>query len=524
MLNSRIPAMRNQALIGLSLLVAGLYLAWQLGGAIVGGNSQFLIFAALGFVACAVIVAILRSWRSGFYFFLIWLMFEDLVRKYMGNNLALFFGKDILLAFVYIAFYVKVRRGQEKTFRPPFMFFLSLFMWLAVLQVFNPNSPSIWYGLLGLKVYFYYVPLMFIGYALIHNDDDLRKFLARNALLAGVVSVLGIIQAIVGNSFLNPKILAPELADLGDLTKSTPISGQVFSLPPSVFVSSGRYADYLIVAFILAVGAAAYLLLYTRQNRKLILSVVGLIAVATLLSGSRTALVGVVASAIVLSVAYVWAAPWRQRQGDRVVKAIRRSAIAATLALVALVFLFPKQAAPRIAFFSETLSPNSATYEGSARGWSYPIGELEKVFEETYWVWGKGTGTASLGGQYVARLTGVRAFTAPEEGYAQMITEMGILAPSLWIVWVTSLIYSSWKVARRLRGTRFFPIAMAAVWYAFFLLGPQTYITIAHYQNYICNAYLWLLIGVLFRLPSLLAGPSLPPTAAPALTTSSPHE
>src|SRR4029077_4485641 len=112
-------------------------------------------------------------------------------------------------------------KGREKIFRPPFRVFLSLFFWLGVLQVFNQNSPSIWYGLLGFKVYFYYVPLLFIGYALIRNDEELGKFLALNALLAIVVSVVGILQSIWGNSFLNPSQLAPELQDLGDLQKAT---------------------------------------------------------------------------------------------------------------------------------------------------------------------------------------------------------------------------------------------------------------------------------------------------------------
>ena len=39
----------------------------------------------------------LRDWRNGFYVFLVWLLFEDLVRKFLGNNLAIYFGKDVLV-------------------------------------------------------------------------------------------------------------------------------------------------------------------------------------------------------------------------------------------------------------------------------------------------------------------------------------------------------------------------------------------------------------------------------------------
>jgi hypothetical protein len=96
-----------------------------------------------------------------------------------------------------------------------------------------------------------------------------------------------------------------------------------------------------------------------------------------------------------------------------------------------------------------------------------------------------------------------------------MIIEMGIIAPFLWIAWTAALLYYSWKVVQRLKGTRLLPIAVAIFWYAFFLLYPLTYVGLSPFQNFICNAYLWLLIGILFRLPGLLEN-SLEP--APVLS------
>jgi hypothetical protein len=37
------------------------------------------------------------------------------------------------------------------------------------------------------------------------------------------------------------------------------------------------------------------------------------------------------------------------------------------------------------------------------------------------------------------------------------------------------------------------------------LLFPQTYGTLNTYQDYVQNAVLWLLVGILFRLPELVA-------------------
>ena len=497
--------MRNQAVIGLCVFIFGILVAWQLGNKIAANDLESVAFAAVACVGLAVAIRILRDWRLGFYSFLIWLLFEDLVRKYLGNNMAIYFAKDVLAGLTYIALFVDIRRGRAATFRPPFRLFFYLFLWLGIIQIFNSNSPSIVYGLMGAKIYFFYVPLMFVSYALIRNDEDLRKFLVVNAVLAGVISSLGIAQAVLGNSFLNPTTLAPELKALGSLDRVTPLTNQLLSLPTAVFVSSGRFGYYLIVATILVTGSAGYLLLYTKRSRKLVYVTFGLALGATLFSGSRGAAVYVVASVLVLAVGFLWGAPWRWRQAHRMVKAIRTSFIVGSLGLAAILLLFPNQAGSRLAFYTETLSPSSSAYEGSNRAWTYPLRNLELAFTNKNWVLGNGTGTASLGGQYVARLVGAPPLNIwVEEGYGLLIIEMGILAPFLWLLWTGALMITGWRVLRQLRQTRLFPIGFAILWYAFLLLYPLTFGGMVPYQNFVTNAYLWLLVGILFRLPVLL--------------------
>jgi hypothetical protein len=514
MRNIGIPAMRNQALIGLILFVVALWLAWESGQKIIAGDLRALQFAALGLAACGVAITILRNWRLGFYFFFVWMFVEDLLRKYMGNGTVLFFGKDILLSLIYISLYLQIRRGKEKRFRAPFLLFLNLFLWLAVLEVFNPYSPSILYGLLGLKLYFYYIPLIYVGYALIRNDEDLRMFLRVNVIAAIVISAMGIIQAIHGNGFLNPVELAPTLQDLGNLQKTTPISGQVFNLPDSVFVSAGRFTMYLVPAFVIAMGTAGYVLLRARRRATLAFIAIGIVGAATMLCGNRGALLYVSASLLVLSAGFLWGAPWRWGQGHRLMKAIRRSAIISALGLAAIILIFPNAASSRLAFYSETLLPNSSKYVLGFRAWDYPVRNFLDAFNE-HWVVGAGTGTASLGTQYVSRFLGQPPPNFwVEEGFGDLIVEMGILAPLLWIVWGAAVLYFSWKVVRRLRGTRFFPLAIGIFWYAFVLIFPMTWGGLSAYQDFICNIYMWLLLGILFRLPEIAAKPLPAPVSA----------
>jgi hypothetical protein len=498
-LNTRTFGVRNQLLVGMGLFLLSAWLAWNVGEKIVAGDERSLLLGALIFAGVTVAAITLRNWRAGFCLFFFWMAFEDLVRKYMGNGLALFFGKDVFLALVYVAFFLDFRRRREKIFYPPFLVFLGLFFWLAVLQVFNQNSPHILYGLLGLKVDFYYVPLLVIGYALVRNETDLRKFLLMNALLAGFIAVLGMMQAILGNRFLNPVHLAPELEDLGSLTKYTPLSSQVFSLPDSVFVSSGRFAVYLLVALILLMGGAGYLVLGSQRGRRLVFVTIGILAGATMLAGNRGALAYAAATTIVLPLAFLWGAPDFQTRW--LTRAIRRSFFAGVVVLSVIILLFPSDAGSRIAFYTETLNPSSSAYEVGFRAWDYPVRNLVAAFQQPNWVLGNGTGTVTLGRQYVAKLMGDRPpRVGVEEGYGNLILEMGCLAPFLWILWTMALLYFSWKVVRGLRGTRFFPVAFAIFWYALLLLYPITFASLSTYQDYICNIYLWLLVGILFRL------------------------
>jgi len=276
-------------------------------------------------------------------------------------------------------------------------------------------------------------------------------------------------------------------------------------LPDSVFVSAGRFGFYLILATILMIGTAGYLVFRTERVRTFVFAAIALVGAAVLLNGSRGALLYAVLSALVLAAAFLWGAPWRQRQAHRALRAVRRILIMVALSLTAVILIFPDEAGNRIALYAETLLPSSPAYEVSSRTWDYPLANLLSTFDQPNWLLGNGTGTASLGVQYVSKLIGQRPpQIGAEEGYGQLILEMGIIAPFVWILWTAALLYCSLRVVRQLRGTRFFPIAFAIFWYAFLLLYPLTWAGLPPYQNYVTNAFLWLLVGILFRLPKLL--------------------
>src|ERR1700738_1710659 len=162
----------------IAFFVFAMLAAYKVAGYILANDLDSLAFMAMAFVGGALVLAILKNWRHGVYFFLGWLLFEDLFRKYLGNNMAIYFAKDFLLAIVYLSFFIAYRRKEKhlQVLRPPFFMALVVFVWFGLIQVFNPGSTSIFFGILGMKLYFYYMPLFVIGYALIDSEVALRRF------------------------------------------------------------------------------------------------------------------------------------------------------------------------------------------------------------------------------------------------------------------------------------------------------------------------------------------------------------
>ena len=495
---SRSPALTLIAFVGV------LCLAYETAQLVLEGDLSTLVMSGLVFVGLTIVVAILNDWRRGLYLLLGWILFEDLFRKYLGNNMAVFFAKDALAIVLYISYFTARRERLAKGFKPPFLIALLIFIWFGVIQMFNPASTSIFYGLLGMKVYFLYIPLMFIGYSLIESEADLRRFFTFNAVMILIVTCLGIAQSILGPKFLNPAVLQDDIRELGSLYRISPISGLSAYRPTSVFVSAGRFSNFLIVCWVVALGFAGYLLLRSRRGRNLAFICVGIIAVGSLMSASRGVFMWNAGNAIVVMAAFLWGAPWRQGEARRILRILQRSLLVVGLALIAMMTFFPDKVASRLAIYNETLSPDSPTSELVHRARDYPLKNFMMTFEHEHWASGYGIGTASLGVQYVVRIMHAAPMRiGVENGYGQLIVELGVAGLVLWIFLSIAIAVSAWKVVRRLRGTPWFPLGFVIFWYAFTLLIPMSYIAFVNYQDYVLNAYLWILLGILFRLPQL---------------------
>lgn len=495
---------RKNPLYSLAGILVFFFLAYELSQYVLAGDIIGLVYIGIAFLFVVGALSMLNNWRTGTFIFFGWIFFEDMFRKYLGNNMAIYFAKDALVAVVYLSFFIAYRRKQVQLFRPPFYVPLLILVWFGFIQMFNPASTSIFYGIMGMKLYFYYIPLLSVGYAFVRSEADIQRFYVYLMVLTIIVTSLGIAQAILGHTFLNPAVIQEDIRDLSTTYRVSPITGLIVYRPTSVFVSTGRFTSFLTPAWLICFGFGTYLLLRSREHRFVTFLALASTTVAIALCASRGAVMWTLGSAIVCVLAFLWGCPWQRGQLVRVLRAFWRSFVVAVLALVLASFFYPEAIKGRLAFYWETLALDSSSSELVNRSKTYPLANLMLAFDHPRWPYGYGIGTASLGTQYVARIMHAPPMgIGVESGYGTLIVELGILGLFLWLVMSAALIVSSWKIVLKLRSTSYFSLGFVIFWYSFLFVGPYIFTGFAGYEDFLINSLFWFSLGILFRLPAL---------------------
>jgi hypothetical protein len=498
-----LPSLRvaRNPFVTLFIFVFVIYLGYQAAGAILANDLSTLVYAGMLVVAGAICVAVLNDWRRGLYLLVGWILFEDFVRKYLGNNMAIYFAKDFLAILLYLSFFRARAAERLEKFNIPFRVPLLVFFWFCLLQMFNPESPSIFYGILGMKVNFLYVPLIFVGYAFAETEENVRRLLSFVCVLILIVGGLGLAQSIIGPTFLNPQNLQEDIRELSTTYRVSPISGLLAYRPTSVFVSAGRFQDFLILAWVISLGYSGYLILRSRQGRTLAFSTVGVVAAASLMSASRGVFMWNAGTTLLIIAGFLWGAPWRQREAIRMFRAIQRTCLLIGAGLIILLTIFPKELGSRMAIYSETLMPNSPASELIKRTQTYPLKQLELAFDHPRWPYGYGTGTCTLGQQYVVRIMkAAPIWVSVESGFGNLVVELGILGLIFWLLLGVAIGVSAYHVVAKLRGTPWFPLVFVIWLYSILLIFPMMFVGASAYQDFVLNSNLWLFLGILYRL------------------------
>lgn len=115
------------------LVIVAILAGYQAAQYILANDVNSLALAGVVLVAGAIVVAILNDWRRGLYLLVGWILFEDLVRKYLGNNnnMGIYFAKDALAIVLYLSFFRARRAKRIQLLQIPFGAPLTIFFGFA---------------------------------------------------------------------------------------------------------------------------------------------------------------------------------------------------------------------------------------------------------------------------------------------------------------------------------------------------------------------------------------------------------
>jgi hypothetical protein len=178
-------------------IALGLFVAIRMGMATAGGAGTFVLAAIV--LACLYGFIFIR-WQRGFYGLLAYLPFAGAVTLALYPWKAPLLFKDLLFVLpLYIGFFARLSSGRESLHglpRLPTILMIILGI-IVVAQMANPGVENYLMGLIGLKVWLFYLPLFFLSFAFVASERDLFLLLRLLVVLSLIPSIIGIAEALL---------------------------------------------------------------------------------------------------------------------------------------------------------------------------------------------------------------------------------------------------------------------------------------------------------------------------------------
>jgi O-Antigen ligase len=434
--------------------------------------------------------ALTSRWRWALYALLVYLPVSGVavLAAYPGRTerAAAILGKDfvfVIPAYVLFLGYFLVRRKPFWFKGAPLVLF-GLLALIVVIQAFNPDLPNHLVGLIGIKVWLFYIPLFFLGYHLVQNRDQLFRVLGLMSLVAIVPAVIGLVEVVLyytghAQTVYNAYGDAASSATQGFTTFAL-AHGCTIRRVPSTF--SFFYQYYLFGAAMVAVSFA-----WWRGSRPAgkQLPAAGavflLIFLAAMFAGVRLAFLVIpllVAAIIVLAIRSKNRLPW--------------AGLAAGVASFA---ILGGTAAGVCGF---------AAHFSSATQSEAPDVTVRSVSEAVHKTWlGLGAGSDSTAARYafpnVELKTSVGA--VQESWYVKAYLELGVFGLAIVLALLATIVYRAARVHLRIRDPRLKIVSAAILalmgWVLVYSLKAQ------YFDLDPINIYFWLFAGILMGLPRL---------------------
>lgn len=461
-----------------------------------------IVLAIIGIMALiAVFLSVSITPIPAFVTYFTWLTFEDFIRKMLGNDMKIYFVKHLLLGVILIHL---LREYREENQPLPRLLVAPLWVWGGIVFVncFNPSLSTPVLSFLGIHGDLLYLAILLpAGYRLLRSSREVIILLTVLTLLIVGPTIAGIAQQFLGPSFLNEWI-AQRTKLRPMLFRSIPgLEGKMMQVS-SIFVDPGRYARMALISLWVSIASAFLFLGFSRKLAAWAAVAIALSVVSAMFAGARfTLAVSGIALSFLLIVAFF--THLRGRAQDR---AWMFSQLAWLLPVVAIAFTFlyflvPSSILNASEWFTRTLLGTEGTQSEIVRRLPGYVDSFELIPKGG--LLGFGTGSRSLGSQYVAMLGFSKMSLPGEQGFAVTAMQYGVigLAIRLWLLGAMLVaLGQSMSVAR----------TPNVYWFIAIIFGyAASYFTMAqflggqHMQDYLMQSYLWFIIGMTLRMPAL---------------------
>lgn len=432
-------------------------------------------------VAFALWLLILFNWRRGYWMLLLYIPFAGLVTLALRPSPIGTLLKDLLFVLpIYAVFFLLNARELQRVQIPKLLtLLLVLFASLTMLQLFNPNIKNFVAGVIGVKVWLLYLPMLYISAAFFSSADVLLRVLRVSTVLTVISCSLGLIQFVVGQiiGYEEVMILMYRSAAAAATQNFASFNmGAEFFRIPSTFSFPAQYAGFCLVMM-----PVIYMLqtIETEPRWRLFARVAMiLLFAASVLSGSRGN--WLFTPLLFLMILLIDA---------------KLSRLAVGIVFGPVMMLATLYAAG----FDIFLLFESTAGLTQEYGRDLVIPDLIRALTNN--PLGSGTGV-NTGGATNVMSEIERATTVMTEGYyAKAIIELGIPGLALLLMIIASVILFGLNLRHQLRDPKARSCAAAIT--AFLII-----IALHSFKGWLVdldpiNVWYWILVGILFALPGL---------------------
>jgi hypothetical protein len=254
-----------------------------------------IILVIAGLVLILFWLAILVRWRLAFIGLLLFVPFAGVIALRFHSIKELLLLKDFLFVLpAYASFFFFHRRDLRRIAVPkPVLWTMGFLALLVTLQVMNPEIVNLAVAMIGLKVWLFYMPLLFLTSAYVDSREDLARLLRVLVVIAIIPCAVGVLQwfgaMTYGYEATMESLYDEDAARAATQNFGKHIYGGALYRIPSTFTYNSQYFGYIM-------GMVVFSYCLARSDpsphwRRFGLIMIGVCVTASALCGARGALV-----------------------------------------------------------------------------------------------------------------------------------------------------------------------------------------------------------------------------------------